>query len=233
MSAPAAPSATIRVAALVPARDEAYRVGDTVRALLAIAAVSQVLVVDDGSTDDTASEALAAGAGVLRLPRSAGKGRALEGALQRLPESDVWLLADADLGESAAELAEVLRPVLAGSADLAIATFPPAQGGGFGIVKRFAARSIRLVCGFVASEPLSGQRAATATAIAACRPLARGFGVETAMTIDAVRAGMRVVEVSTALVHRPTGRTARGFAHRGRQGLDIALAVLARAVGLR
>lgn len=233
MSAPAAPSTRARVVALVPARDEADRVGATVRVLLEIADVAQVLVVDDGSSDGTASEALAAGAGVLRLARSAGKGRALEGALQRLPEPDVWLLADADLGESAAGLREVLRPVLAGDADLAIATFPPAQGGGFGIVKRFAGRSIRLLAGFDATEPLSGQRAATAAAVAACRPLAQGFGVETAMTIDAVRAGLRVVEVPAALVHRATGRDARGFAHRGRQGLDIALAVLARAVGLR
>jgi hypothetical protein len=195
--------------------------------------VTDIVVVDDGSVDGTASEALAAGAGVLRLPRPAGKGRALEGALRRLPGADVWLLADGDLGVTAVELAGVLEPVLAGRADLAIAVFPPGEGGGFGIVKRFAARSIRLVCGFSPAEPLSGQRAATAETIASCRPLAGGFGVETAMTIDAVRAGLRVVEVPAALAHRPTGRDARGFAHRGRQGLDIAVAVLARLAGLR
>ena len=47
----------------------------------------------------------------------------------------------------------------------------------------------------------------------AVRPLAGGFGVETAMTIDAVRAGVRVVEIPIeGLEHRPTYRTARGFA---------------------
>ncbi|HEU4355602.1 MAG TPA: glycosyltransferase [Actinomycetota bacterium] len=219
--------------ALVAARDEADRVGATVQALRSIAHVTEVVVVDDGSMDGTASEALAAGAGVLRLSRPVGKGGALEGALRRLAEPDVWLLADADLGATAADLARVLEPVLEGRADLAIAAFPPGEGGGFGIVKRFAARSIGLVCGFVPGEPLSGQRAATAATIAACRPLARGFGVETAMTIDAVRAGLRVLEVAAALEHRATGRDARGFAHRGRQGLDILLAVLARTLGLR
>ena len=220
--------------ALVPARDEADRVGATVAALRAIPAVAEVVVVDDGSTDATASEALAAGAVVLQIPRPAGKGRALEGALRRLPSPDVWLFADADLGATAGALEAVLALVLAGEADLAIATFPPGQGGGgFGIVKRLAARAIRLLTGFEAAEPLSGQRAMTSTALSACRPIARGFGVETAMTIDAVRAGLGVLEVPVPLSHRATGRDLRGFAHRGRQSVDIALAVAARALGLR
>ena len=54
------------------------------------------------------------------------------------------------------------------------------------------------------------------------------------MTIDAVRAGFRVVEIPVpGLTHRATGRTLRGFVHRGRQGLQIARASAARAVRLR
>jgi hypothetical protein len=53
------------------------------------------------------------------------------------------------------------------------------------------------------------------------------------MTIDAVRAELRVVEVTAPLYHRPTGRGVRGFAHRGRQGLDILVAVVPRALGVR
>jgi hypothetical protein len=63
----------------------------------------------------------------------------------------------------------------------------------------------------------------------AVRPFAGGFGVETAMTIDAVRKGLRVVEIPIdGLEHRPTYRTPGGFVHRGRQGWDIAKAVLPR-----
>ncbi|MGH2635621.1 MAG: glycosyltransferase, partial [Actinomycetota bacterium] len=72
-----------RVVALIAARDERERIGATVVALRGITGVSEVIVVDDGSRDDTASRALAAGASVLRLDRARGKGRALEGALRR------------------------------------------------------------------------------------------------------------------------------------------------------
>jgi hypothetical protein len=224
---------TTRVVALVPAHDESDRIVETVASLRAIEGVDEVVVIDDASRDGTGSAALTAGASVLRIPRRAGKGRALEGALRRLPPATVWLLADGDLGASASGLGPVLREVLEGRADLAIAVLPPAKGGGFGLVKRAARLAIRAASGFVAREPLSGQRAVTAEALEACRPLAAGFGVETAMTIDAVRAGFRVVEVETDLDHRPTGRTLQGFRHRSRQGLDILLAVLPRALGLR
>ena len=223
-----------RVVALVAAHDEADLVGDTVAALASIGCVDEVVVVDDGSEDATAAVALAAGATVLRVPRRAGKGRAVEGALGRLEQAHVWLLADADLGRSASRLEPLVGLVLDGRADLAIAIFPPLPGGGLGSVKRFAARAIGLLTRFQAAEPLSGQRAISAGCLAACRPLAGGFGLETAMTIDAVRGGFRVTEVPVeGLSHRPTGRSLRGFVHRGRQGLDVARAVGPRAVRLR
>jgi glycosyltransferase involved in cell wall biosynthesis len=222
-----------RVAALVPARNEADRVAETVAALRAFDSVAEVVVVDDASTDGTASRALAAGATVLRVPRHAGKGWAMEGALRRAPPADVWLFADADLGASAGALAPVLAEVLAGRADVAIAVPPPLPGGGFGLVRAAAAGLVRAASGFEAAAPLSGQRALTAEALDACRPLARGFGVETAMTIDAVRAGYRVTEVPAQIAHRPTGRSIRGFAHRGRQGLDILVAAATRLGGIR
>jgi len=220
------------VIAVVAARNEADRIGLCVQSLQPL--VDEVVVVDDGSTDGTAGMALAAGAAVIRTPRPRGKGRALEGALRRIPSAGLWLFADADLGGTAGELNALLDRVKQGKADLAIAVFPPTMEGGFGLVKRFAAFGIRGLTGFEAGEALSGQRALTAEALAAVRPLARGFGVETAMTIDAVRAGLRVVELPLGrLAHRPTHRDIRGFAHRGRQGIDIAIALLQRALGVR
>jgi hypothetical protein len=217
------------VVALVAAHEEADRIASTVSALHAL--VDEVVVVDDGSGDATSSAALLAGATVLRASRRRGKGRAIEEALLRLPPARFWLLADADLADSAARLGPLLETVRDGRADIAIAGFPRLAGGGFGIVKRLAARAIRAVCGFHAGEPLSGQRAVTSAALTAVRPLAPGFGLEVGMTIDAVRAGLRVVEVPIdGLAHRATGRGVRGFAHRARQGADILAAVAGRVV---
>ena len=221
-----------RVAALVPAHDEGDRVGATVRAIAGLEGVTDVVVVDDGSSDGTAAVARAAGATVLRIPTRLGKGGAMEGALRRLPPADVWLFADADLGDTAASLAPVLEAVLEGRVDLAIASPPPQAGGGLGILRRLATFAIRALGRFRARQPLSGQRAMTAPALRACRPLARGFGLEAAMTIDLARAGFRIEEVpAPGLAHRATGRGLRGFAHRGRQGVDVARAVAARLPG--
>ncbi len=223
----------LRVTALVPARDEEDVVAQTVEALRTLP-IDDVVVVDDGSSDATSAAALTAGATVLRIPGHAGKGGAMEGALDRLPPADVWLFADADLGTSAQGLGALLDVVTAGRADMAIAMFPPQAGGGMGTVKRASAAAIRMLSRYGAEAPLSGQRAITAICLAAVRPLAGGFGVETGMTIDAVRAGFRVVEIPVpGLTHRATGRTFRGFLHRGRQGIQIARAAALRAVRLR
>ena len=59
-------------------------------------------------------------------------------------------------------------------------------------------------------------------------PFAPAFGMEIGMTIDAARAGFRVVEVELDLAHRATGRTLRGFLHRVRQLVDFARVYVSR-----
>jgi hypothetical protein len=203
------------VAILVAARDEQDRIGTTVERLRAAFPDAVVIVADDGSRDATAEVAERAGARVLRLPRR-GKGQALTLAEREAPPGPL-LLCDADLdGE--------LSALLDADADLAVAAFAERQGGGFGIAKRAARALIRARSGFVAAEPLSGQRAFSERARAVCFPLAAGFGCEVGASIDATRAWLRLAEVELPLRHRPTGRDAAGFLHRGRQLLDALLA---------
>jgi hypothetical protein len=199
---------------LVAARDEEDAIAGTVRALRAQFPQAEVIVADDGSRDATAERAEEAGAVALRLPRR-GKGQALSAAERAAPPGRL-LLVDADVSGD-------LRPLTAGGA-LAVARFARREGGGFGIAKRAARALIRARSGYVAHEPLSGQRALSAAARGAVFPLAPGFGAETRMTIDAVRAGIAVDEIELDLTHRATGRDARGFLHRGRQLADLALA---------
>ena len=201
---------------LIAARDEAERISATVAALRESFPGAEIVVADDGSRDGTADAAEAAGAIVLRLPRR-GKGQALSAA-ERAAAPGAVLLCDADvLGD--------LTPLTAEAADLAIARFARRQGGGFGVAKRVARTLVRLRCGFDAREPLSGQRGLSPRARSACFPAAPGFGCETRMTIDAVRAGLTVREVELDLAHRATGRDLAGFLHRGRQLRDILLAL--------
>jgi hypothetical protein len=220
------------VLALVAARNEADRVAATVTAIRGLPGVAEVLVVSDGSTDATAANALGAGAHCLDLPRNIGKGGALNAGLaaimgrvaERLsPEPVALLLADGDLADSAARLDRVLAPVLAGDADLAIADLPPQQGaGGFGLAMGLARQGMARVTGRRMSEPLSGQRAVRWEALPAVLPFAPGFGVEVAMTMDALRAGLRVVEVEADLRHAATGKDLAGVLHRGRQARAVA-----------
>jgi hypothetical protein len=203
---------------LVAARDEEASIAETVAALNRSFPDAEVIVADDGSRDATAERAENAGAVVLRLPRR-GKGQALSAAERAAPPGAL-LLVDADLRGDLTPLV----PSDKVSQGLRIAAFAERQGGGFGIAKSVARGLIRLRSGFEAHEPLSGQRALSAHARAAVFPLAPGFGAETRMTIDAVRAGVSVEEIQLELGHRATGRDARGFLHRGRQLLDALLA---------
>jgi GT2 family glycosyltransferase len=223
----------VSVTVLIPAHDEAERIGETVSAARGIAGVGRVLVIDDASGDGTAQRAEAAGAEVLRLPANVGKGAALDAGLARVgADSGVLLLLDGDLGASASQGSLLLEPVLAGRAAMSVARFPPPTAkAGFGLVKGLARLGIHLLGGsegrsFPALAPLSGQRAMTRECWERVTPFAFGYGVEVALTVRALRAGMAVVEVPTTMTHDATHRDAAGFAHRGQQFGHVAMALL-------
>lgn len=218
-----------RIAVLVPAYNEADIIGETVMAALAMPSVDEVVVIDDGSGDGTAETAEAAGARVIVLDENAGKGAALNTGVAEV-DADIYLMIDADLGSSASETHRLLEPLLKDHADLSIAIMQAPKGhkGGFGFVMKLSRWAIRKYGGTVVTAPISGQRAFRKQLIQDIGGFEQGFGVETAMTIDALRKGYRAVEVPLPLTHRVSGRNLAGFRHRGKQFWHILLAVRKR-----
>ncbi|HEX5851921.1 MAG TPA: glycosyltransferase [Solirubrobacteraceae bacterium] len=224
---------------VVAAHDEADRIAATLAALAQAFPGAPVWVADDGSRDATARIAREAGARVVRSERVIGKGGAMSeaarAALAHAEEShdaarakSIFVLCDGDLADSARELRALVHTVKRGDADVAVAAFATRVGGGVGLALGFARWAIRRRCGLDTRAPISGQRALSERALEDVLPFARGYGMEIGITVDAVRAGHRFVEVELDLAHRASGRTLGGFLHRARQLIDFVLVYRAR-----
>jgi glycosyltransferase involved in cell wall biosynthesis len=219
--------------AIVAAQNEAGRIGATLDALREALPEARLMVADDASTDGTQQEAMRHGAWLIGRRRPHGKGgnvtAAAEAVLGEFDGDAIALLCDADLGESARRLIPLVDAIESDQCDLAIARFASPEGGGFGFTLEFARRAVERLCEDSVEAPLSGQRAMRVSTLRDLIPFAAGWGLETGMTIDALRAGKRVEEVELPLSHRATGRTPAGFLHRARQLRDIRRAVRARS----
>jgi glycosyltransferase involved in cell wall biosynthesis len=226
------------VAVVIAARNEADRIAATVAAAAGLAGAGLVVVVDDGSVDGTAAVAERAGAVVMRHQRNRGKGAAMETGAEAVRLVDQrehrdrprhLLFLDADLGDTAGQAGPLTDPVTAGTADMTIAVFAATvKLGGHGLVVGLSGAGIRRATGWQPRQPLNGQRCLTRAAFEAARPLAHGWGVETALTIDLLRQGLRITEVEVDLAHRATGTGLRAQLHRAHQLTDVARALAAR-----
>ena len=238
------------VAVIIPAWNEAERITATVRAASKLAGADLLVVVDDGSADDTADRAAAAGAVVVRHARNRGKAAAMETGAEtvRLIEAGQvdavtaesgatvkrhLLFLDADLADSAAEAGPLVAPVRVGAADMTIAVLTTrVRKGGFGVVVAAAGVGTDRAIGWHPAQPLNGMRCLTRAAFAAALPLAPGWGAETGMTIDLARQGMRITQVEVPLSHRPTGNDWRAQLHRLHQLVDVTRALAVREPAL-
>lgn len=215
------------ISVIMPAWNEEARIGETLRALRRLketdadCAPDEIIVVDDGSLDDTCAVALEWSDHVIVHPQNRGKGASLKSGLAEC-RGDIVVFLDADLGASAGYASLLWRPLFDGRADMAVAVLPPsASQGGFGLVKGLAHYGIKRLTGYDALAPLSGQRAVSREALRRIQPLADGFGVEVGLTIDIASLGYRIAEVAVPFTHRETGRDLRGFCHRGRQFVSV------------
>jgi glycosyltransferase involved in cell wall biosynthesis len=120
---PARPARTPVIDVVIPARDEAATVAAVVAASRLCVYVREVIVVDDGSADDTAERATAAGAKVLARQPGGSKARAMELGVGAT-DADAVLFLDADLtGLTGAHLDDICRPFVEGRAVMSLGTF--------------------------------------------------------------------------------------------------------------
>jgi glycosyltransferase involved in cell wall biosynthesis len=190
---------------LIPAFNEEKTVATVVRVALE-SFLGPVLVVDDGSSDQTAKVAEQAGATVLKLPQNLGKGGAVFEGIGAL-QTEIVLLIDADLtGLSAQHLKNLAQPVLDGKAEMTRGVF---TGG------RWTTTAAQQL-----TPQLNGQRAVKREKLLRIQGLRESrYGIEIAITEQSKRENWRTVDVPMPNVSQVMKEEKRGFW----QGLKIRL----------
>lgn len=218
---------TVTIDVVIPAHNEEIYLAKTLEALSSLNQISNVIVVDDGSSDRTSDVAKLHKVKLVTLRRNQGKSAALMAGV-REASSELVLMLDADVGETAIEVSKLIDAYPTGDDACVVALFPviPGRGGGMGLALRVARLGSRLLGGWQMTAPLSGQRLLRRTTLESIFPLPYGFGLETAMNVRLGRANVRLVEVQTQMDHRVTQNDLRGRIHRAKQLTHLVMAII-------
>ncbi len=192
---------TTTVSVCIPARNEGRTVGAVVTAALAtlgppplgVGLVDELLVVDDGSTDDTGAAARAAGASVLTLPDGGGKGQAMRAGV-KATVGDLVVFLDADVENTSERFVVGLLGPLLTDPEIALTKGfyeRPLHGnptGGGRVTQLVALPVIQLLFPELSGihQPLAGETAAHRWVFENIS-LADGYGVEVGLLIDVAR----------------------------------------------
>jgi len=207
--------ASLRRLAIVPALNEAGSIESVIREIRAEDPDFEVLVVDDGSTDNTAALAEAAGAKVVRLPFNLGIGGAVQTGLQYAREHDFGIAVqiDADGQHDPSQLPQLLAPLVAGEADVVVGSrFLGERNYKAPLVRRIGIRVFAAIVSAVVGQPLtdtsSSFRAFGRRAIAYfARDYPHGFVESVEATVIAARCGLRLKEVPVVMRQRLMGQS--------------------------
>jgi glycosyltransferase involved in cell wall biosynthesis len=218
-----------RVTVILPALNEAAALPT---ALASFPPEVDLLVVDNGSTDQTAAVAAAHGARVVHEPRR-GFGAACWAGVQAA-QGEVLVFADADGSFDGADLAAVARPVLCGEADLVVGSrMAHREPGAMSALAVLENRLLGLACRLLFGVPLSDLgpfRAIRRDRLLALGMTDRGSGWPLEMIGRAGSAGLRVVEVPVRYRSRAGGRSKVSGTVRGTVRAVTAMAMVTFAL---
>jgi glycosyltransferase involved in cell wall biosynthesis len=194
----------MRAVALIPAFNEAHAIADVVTGLRGI--VSHVLVVDDGSTDQTAERARAAGAEVVSHESNCGKGQAVRTGLAHVFDGDFShvLLLDGDMQHRPSEAARLLDAADRTGADLVLGErqfsrerMPAARYH----ANRIGSRALSWFVGAPVQDSQCGFRVCRLDALRHLPLRARGYDIETEMLVKLRRKGARLERIPITAVY--------------------------------
>ncbi len=193
-----------RIGVVIPALDEEAAIGRVVDAVPGW--VDEVVVVNNASTDDTATVARAHGARVVDESRR-GYGVACRAGIDALDDSDVVVFLDGDFSDRPEQMARLVDPIVEDRADFVLGNRVCEERDGHSMT-RFQRMGNRLACGLINGlwrarySDLGPFRAIRRSALQSLELRDRNFGWTVEMQIKAVRRGLRVQEVSTSYRHR-------------------------------
>lgn len=204
------------IALVMPALNEEAVVGEQVRTILAHPSLLalpglKVIVVDNGSTDDTAAVAHAAGATVIQQPQRGYGFACLAGVLSAC-NAEIVVLMDADGSDDLAGVAHVVRSVMSDTADLAMGSRVRghSERGALTLQQRIGNAIATLLMRWLFGTPvtdLGPVRAIRRSSLLALQMQEMTYGWSTEMLVKAARAGYRIVEVPVDYHRRAGGRS--------------------------
>ncbi len=198
----------VRVRVVIPCRDEAAAIGAVVEQFVVQPGVVEVIVVDNGSRDETASIARRAGARVVTESRP-GKGFAVTTGLREAGPADYYAMVDGDDTYPPSALPDLVKAAAAG-ADMVIGTrLASAESGAFRPGHDFGNRVfialVRLFFRLRTTDLFSGYRVFSRRFVEAVPLIAHGFEIELELSLQALANAFRVTEVPVAYRPRRVG----------------------------
>jgi glycosyltransferase involved in cell wall biosynthesis len=196
----------------IPCYNEAITVAKVVEDFRRALPDAQIHVFDNDSSDGTDDAAARAGAIVHFVP-ARGKGEVVRAIFREL-EADVIVMVDGDSTYEASRVHELIAPVIARKAEMAVATRLRESGPEsfrtlhvFG--NRVVLRSVNMLFGTNLSDVLSGYRAFSRRFVKTMPVLSQGFEVETEITLHALEHRQSIIEVPLPYGARPEGSSSK------------------------